>query len=125
MERLQKYNYSVEIKRIVDGDTVDVMIDLGFNTYVKRRIRMYGINTPESRTRDLEEKARGLASKERLQELLEGNKIVMRSWGRGKYGRTLGELFIEKDTEMGPDYININETLVKEGFAEEYFGGKR
>ena len=86
---------------------------------------MYGINTPESRTRDLEEKARGLASKERLEELLEGNKIVMRSWGKGKYGRTLGELFIEKDTDMGPDYININETLVKEGFAEEYFGGKR
>jgi endonuclease YncB( thermonuclease family) len=125
MERLEKYNYDVEIKRIVDGDTVDVIIDLGFSTYVKRRIRMYGINTPESRTRDLEEKARGLASKERLEELMEGQKIVMRSWGKGKYGRTLGELFVEKETSIGPDFTNINQTLVKEGFAEAYFGGKR
>ena len=122
---MEKYNYNVEIKRIVDGDTVDVMVDLGFNTHVKRRIRMYGINTPESRTRDLEEKARGLASKERLKELLEGKKIVMRSWGQGKYGRTLGELFVEEETELGPDFTNINDTLVKEGFAEPYFGGKR
>ena len=85
---MEKYNYGVEIKRIVDGDTIDVIVDLGFSTYVKRRIRMYGINAPESRTRDLEEKARGLASKERLKELMEGKKIVMRSWGKGKYGRS-------------------------------------
>ncbi len=125
MERLDKYNYDVEIRRVVDGDTVDVIIDLGFKTYVKRRIRMYGINSPESRTRDLEEKARGIASKERLEELLEDNKIVMRSWGSGKYGRTLGELFIEKETDFGPDFTNINQLLVKEGFAEHYMGGKR
>ena len=125
MERLDKYNYDVEIRRVVDGDTVDVIIDLGFKTYVKRRIRMYGINSPESRTRDLEEKARGIASKERLEELLEDNKIVMRSWGSGKYGHTLGELFIEKETDFGPDFTNINQLLVKEGFAEHYMGGKR
>ena len=76
---MEKYNYGVKIDRVVDGDTLDVMIDLGFNTHIKRRIRMHGINAPESRTRDLEEKARGLASKERLIELLDEDNIVMKS----------------------------------------------
>ena len=125
MEKLQKYTYDVEIKRVVDGDTVDVIIDLGFNTYIKRRIRMYGINAPESRTRDLEEKAKGLAAKERLKEYVEENKIVMKSWGKGKYGRILGELFTEKDSELGLIHTNINEALVSEGHAKAYFGGKR
>ena len=118
MEKLQKYTYDVEVKRVVDGDTVDVIIDLGFNTYIKRRIRMYGINAPESRTRDLEEKAKGLAAKKRLKEYVEENKIVMKSWGKGKYGRILGEL-------LGLIHTNINEALVSEGHAKAYFGGKR
>ena len=118
---MEKYNYGVKINRIVDGDTIDVMIHLGFNTHVKRRIRMYGINAPESRTRDLEEKARGLASKERLTEMLEDKDIIMKSHGKGKYGRVLGELFVEKENE----YISVYDLLVKEGFAKEYFGGKR
>jgi|TARA_R100000084_G_C4655399_1_gene152510 micrococcal nuclease len=125
MEKLQKYTYDVEVKRVVDGDTVDVIIDLGFNTYIKRRIRMYGINAPESRTRDLEEKAKGLAAKKRLKEYVEENKIVMKSWGKGKYGRILGELFTEKDSELGLIHTNINEALVSEGHAKAYFGGKR
>lgn len=118
---MEKYNYGVTIDRVVDGDTLDVMIDLGFNTHIKRRIRMHGINAPESRTRDLEEKARGLASKERLIELLNEDNIVMKSHGKGKFGRVLGELFVKKENE----YISINDSLVKEGFAKEYFGGKR
>ena len=118
---MEKYNYDVEITRVVDGDTVDVMIDLGFKTHVKRRVRMHGINAPEFRTRDLEEKERGLASKKKLVELLEDKKVVMKSLGVGKYGRVLGELFVEKEDEL----ININQTLVKEGFAKEYFSGKR
>jgi len=118
---MEKYNYGVTIDRVVDGDTLDVMIDLGFNTHIKRRIRMHGINAPESRTRDLEEKARGLASKERLIELLDEDNIVMKSHGKGKFGRVLGELFVKKENE----YISINDSLVKEGFAKEYFGGKR
>ena len=125
MEKLQKYTYDVEVKRVVDGDTVDVIIDLGFNTYIKRRIRMYGINAPESRTRDLEEKAKGLAAKKRLKEYVEENKIVMKSWGKGKYGRILGQLFTEKDSELGLIHTNINEALVSEGHAKAYFGGKR
>jgi|TARA_R100001594_G_scaffold27919_3_gene52954 micrococcal nuclease len=118
---MEKYNYGVTIDRVVDGDTLDVMIDLGFNTHIKRRIRMYGINAPESRTRDLEEKARGLASKERLIEMLDEDNIVMKSHGKGKFGRVLGELFVKKENE----YISVNDLLVKEGFAKEYFGGKR
>ena len=118
--KLDKYNYNVEISRVVDGDTVDVMIDLGFDTHIKRRVRMHGINAPESRTRDLEEKKKGLATKERLKEILASDKIIMKSHGKGKFGRVLGELFVEKDQE-----ISVNEILVREGHAKEYFGGKR
>ena len=117
MNEINKYNYNVKIERVVDGDTVDVMIDLGFNTHIKRRVRMYGINTPESRTRDLEEKKRGLAAKDRLIEIVNDNKIVMRSWGKGKYGRVLGELFIEEPSELGRTYKDINNILIKEGSA--------
>ena len=117
---MEKYNYDVEVKRVVDGDTVDVMIDLGFNTHIKRRVRMYGIDTPESRTRDLEEKKKGLAAKERLKEILASDNIIMKSHGKGKYGRILGEMYVEKDQE-----ISVNDILVREGHAKKYFGGKR
>lgn len=123
--KIDKYNYNVQVSRVVDGDTVDVMIDLGFNTHIKRRVRMYGINTPETRTRDLEEKKLGLAAKARLEELLYKNKIVMRSWGKGKFGRVLGELFIEEPSELGPTYKDINNILIEEGHAKHYMGEKR
>jgi len=116
------YEYKVKwIDHIVDGDTFDATVDLGFNISHKIRVRMYGINTPESRTRDLEEKARGLESKKRLTELLEeheGN-LVVQTNKKGKYGRYLGTLFAD---EIG---ININKQLIQEGYAVEYFGGKR
>tara|TARA_B100000029_G_C17591350_1_gene962608 strand:+ start:3115 stop:3459 length:345 start_codon:yes stop_codon:yes gene_type:complete len=113
------YEYKAEVKRVVDGDTVDCLIDLGFDTWKKIRVRLAGINSPESRTRDLEEKKRGLAAKDRLIEILNGedNKIILESLGVGKYGRCLGILKTE-DT-------NINEQLVEEGHAVEYWGGKR
>ena len=82
------YTYKIKLDRVVDGDTIDAFIDLGFDVSVKKRIRFLGINTPESRTRDLEEKARGLAAKERLKVILEGaNTIQLCSHGVGKYGR--------------------------------------
>tara|TARA_B100001123_G_C15321746_1_gene1028163 strand:+ start:1626 stop:1970 length:345 start_codon:yes stop_codon:yes gene_type:complete len=111
------YTYSAKLDRIIDGDTVDAHIDLGFDITISKRIRLAGIDTPESRTRDLEEKARGLASKARLEELLEGGEFILKSKEVGKYGRVLGTLHI--------DDMNINETLVKEGFAVEYWGGKK
>ena len=113
------YYYKVEILRVVDGDTVDVRMDLGFNVWHKCRVRLMGINAPESRTRNLEEKARGLAAKDWLINILESaqSEIEMQSHGVGKYGRVLGELYINE--------VNINQLMVKEGHAEIYDGGKR
>jgi len=121
------YTYKIKLERVVDGDTVDADIDLGFDVSVKKRIRLQGINAPESRTRDLEEKARGLAAKDRLKAILEGAKeIQLCSHGVGKYGRCLGELHV--NTLDGKECLtleNVNELLIKEGHAVAYDGGKR
>ena len=108
------YRYNASVLRVIDGDTIDAMVDLGFSVWVKKRIRLYGIDAPETRTRNLEEKARGFQTKERLVELLDksNNKFVLVSHGVGKYGRCLGTILIN-DTE-------INQLLIKEGLAEEY-----
>tara|TARA_Y100001937_G_C7023460_1_gene286588 strand:+ start:65 stop:439 length:375 start_codon:yes stop_codon:yes gene_type:complete len=122
------YEYRIkEIVHFVDGDTFDCVIDLGFDIAHKIRVRMYGINTPESRTRDLEEKERGLASKRKLIEYLTGSEqmdssLVLQTRRRGKYGRWLGVVVkhYEDDTK-----IDINQMMVDEGYAVPYFGGKR
>ena len=124
---MEKYIYKAKLERVIDGDTVDALIDLGFDTWVKKRIRYKGIDTWESRTKDLDEKKLGLAAKDRNKELLESisskpGYFRLRSHGVGKYGRVLGELFI-KDNE-GIEY-NINQTLIDEGHAYEYEGGKK
>ena len=111
------YTYKAKLDRVIDGDTVDANIDLGFDITIHKRIRLAGIDTPESRTRDLEEKARGLASKAKLVELLGDGDFTLESKEVGKYGRVLGTLIV--------DDVNINDTLVKEGFAVEYWGGKK
>ena len=111
------YTYKAKLDRVVDGDTIDANIDLGFDITIHKRIRLAGIDTPESRTRDLEEKARGLASKDKLIELLGDGDFVLESKEVGKYGRVLGTLLVED--------VNINDTLVKEGYAVEYWGGKK
>jgi len=121
------YTYKIKLDRVIDGDTIDAYIDLGFDVSIKKRIRFMGINTPESRTRDLEEKARGLAAKDRVKQLLEGaNTIQLKSHGVGKYGRCLGELHIDiVDGKEKMTLESINELLIKEGHAVEYHGGKR
>jgi micrococcal nuclease len=111
------FKYNAKVIRVVDGDTVDALVDLGFSTFKKVRIRMMGINAPESRTRDMEEKAKGLAAKIRLEELLEEEKFILESHGVGKFGRCIGTLHV--------DDVNVNKTLVEEGHAWEYYGGKR
>ena len=111
------YTYKAKLDRVVDGDTVDAHIDLGFDITIHKRIRLAGIDSPESRTRDLEEKKRGLASKDRLIELLGDGDFILKSEEVGKYGRVLGTLHNNK--------LNINKTLVQEGFAVEYWGGKK
>ena len=111
------YRYNVTVTRVVDGDTVDVDIDLGFGmTYKKQRVRMMGIDTPESRTRDLEEKFYGKQSKYFLQDLLKDQKIQLVSHDKGKFGRILGELFIEGNE------LSINQQMIDNYHAVPYFG---
>ena len=110
--------YNATLDRIVDGDTFDCILDLGFDVKLhKQRVRLAGIDTPESRTRDLAEKKLGLAAKERLKELCCGS-IKIKSLGKGKYGRILGIPY----TEDGKDICQL---LIKEGHAKSYFGGKK
>jgi micrococcal nuclease len=110
--------YRATLDRVVDGDTLDCILDLGFDVKLhKQRVRLAGIDTPESRTRNLAEKALGLAAKDRLIELCVGT-FKIKSLGKGKYGRILG---IPYDAE-GND---ICKTLVDEGHAVEYWGGTK
>ena len=111
------YRYKVKVTRVVDGDTVDVDIDLGFGmTYKKQRVRMMGIDTPESRTRDLEEKFYGKASKANLIKILDGQDVELVSHDKGKFGRILGELFI------GGASYSVNQQQIDEFHAVPYFG---
>ena len=111
--------YNVKILRVLDGDTVDVLFKFPFGIQVKKRVRLFGINAPETRTRDPEEKRKGFLAKNRLMQLLEEgqNKCILVYHGDGKFGRPLGELFV--------DGVNINLVLVSEGHSVPYFGGKR
>ena len=121
-KKMDKHIYSARLQRVVDGDTCDALIDLGFDTWVKKRIRFYGVDTWESRTRNKEEKVKGLAAKEFTKDLLENSdegKFLLKSHGVGKYGRVLGELFVK-----GHD-ISVNELLKENGHAYEYDGGKK
>jgi micrococcal nuclease len=113
------YEYAIkEVVKVVDGDTIDVLIDLGFNLTKKERIRLAGIDTPESRTRNLEEKKMGLEAKEYLQNKLDNCKnLRVKTEKDGKYGRMLG--WIHGNDE------NINNIMVTEGYAWEYDGGTK
>ena len=124
---MEKYIYRGKLERVVDGDTIDALIDVGFDIWIKKRIRYSGIDTWESRTRDLAEKAKGLEAKARNKALLmevssKSGYFRLKSHGVGKYGRVLGEIFIE-DSE-GKQW-NINKTLISEGHAYVYEGGKK
>ena len=124
---MDKYIYRAKLDRVVDGDTVDALIDVGFDIWFKKRIRFKGVDTWESRTRNLEEKALGLKAKARTKELLEkvsskSGYFRIKSYGLGKYGRVLADVFIrDKDGKQW----NINKTLISEGHAYVYDGGKK
>ena len=122
------YNFRVtEINRVVDGDTIDVTIDLGFDLYKKERVRVAGIDTPEKRTRDLEEKALGIDAtnylKKKLEDTIAGDdELTIRTelkGGMGKYGRLLGWLYV------GESDVSINEQMIDEGYAWSYDGGTK
>ena len=116
-----------EIKRVLDGDTIDVIIDLGFDLAKTERVRIAGVDTPEKRTRNLEEKALGIDATEWLKDKLEGaidgdDDLVIRTelvGGVGKYGRLLGWLYI------GDSDLSLNEQMITEGYAWAYDGGKK
>jgi len=112
------YEYSCEVQRVVDGDTIDVVLDLGFDILHKCRVRLYGIDTPESRTRDLDEKARGKMAGAFLKDAInQGNKVVIQTRlkdSKGKYGRVLGEVIVDGE--------NINQSMIDANLAVGYFG---
>ena len=117
------FDYRCTVSRVVDGDTIDVQIDLGFSVLHRARVRMLGIDTPESRTRNKEEKVMGLAAKARLKELLKGNKIEIEcSKEKGKFGRVLGIVWA---TDKAGNRVNVNDQLCVEVHARPYFGGKK
>tara|TARA_B000000532_G_scaffold233151_1_gene216523 strand:- start:60 stop:524 length:465 start_codon:yes stop_codon:yes gene_type:complete len=122
------YNFRVtEINKVLDGDTIDVTIDLGFDLYKKERVRIAGVDTPEKRTRDLEEKELGIDAtnwlKEKLESTLAGDdELTIRTelhGGVGKYGRLLGWLYV------GEESISLNEQMIDEGYAWPYDGGTK
>ena len=122
------YNFRVtEINRVLDGDTIDVTIDLGFDLYKKERVRVAGVDTPEKRKRDLEEKELGYDATNWLKEKLEGaiageDDLVIRTelvGGVGKYGRLLGWLYV------GDGELSLNEQMITEGYAWAYDGGTK
>jgi len=122
------YNFRVtEIVKVLDGDTIDVLIDLGFDLFKKERVRIAGVDTPEKRTRDLEEKALGIDATNWLKDKLEGtlsgdDELSIRTelvGGVGKYGRLLGWLYV------GDAQISLNEQMITEGYAWEYDGGTK
>ena len=122
------YNFRVvSVDKVLDGYTIDVTIDLGFDLYKKERVRIAGVDTPEKRTRDLEEKALGIDAtnwmKEHLEETINGDdELIIRTelkGGVGKYGRLLGWLYV------GDDVVSLNEQMITEGYAWEYDGGTK
>ena len=122
------YNFRViEINRVLDGDTIDVTIDLGFDLYKKERVRVAGVDTPEKRTKDDEEKALGYDATHWLEDKLNGaisgdDDLVIRTelvGGVGKYGRLLGWLYI------GDSELSLNEQMITEGYAWAYDGGTK
>ena len=122
------YNFRVtEINRVLDGDTIDVTIDLGFDLFKKERVRIAGVDTPEKRTRDLEEKALGIDAtnwlKDKLESTIEGDdELLIRTelvGGVGKYGRLLGWLYI------GDAELSLNEQMISDGYAWAYDGGTK
>ena len=141
-KKLDVREYEAELIKVLDGDTIDCYIDLGFDLKIKKRIRYMGIDTWESRTRDLDEKKKGLAAKARNKELLEAGSFKLKSFGTGKFGRVLGEVFVSPEyvgehiteciasSDSGIDlsvdgWVSVNDILIEEGHAYDYHGEKK
>ena len=117
-----RFYYGCTVRRVIDGDTIDVDADLGFDVSIKLRLRFAGINTPESRTRNLEDKALGLAAKARLKEILESaDSVEFESHGKGKFGRVLATPYVVLNDKRS----DVCQILVREDHARLYDGGQR
>ncbi len=120
MENL--YEFNVTVTKVVDGDTIDVDIDLGFSVVLKKqRVRLMGIDTPESRTRDLVEKVFGKASKYHLTDILSRGAVTLISHDKGKFGRILGDFIVDRNGEP----TSVVQALQEDGHAVPYFGGSK
>lgn len=118
------YHYKAEVLSVYDGDTVTLMIDQGMKHFARVKVRMVGINTPEIRTKDLEEKKRGYEAKEYLKSRIEGKTVIVHTQKKGKFGRWLGVLWTydENAEELGE---SLNDEMIRVGHAKAYDGGKR
>ena len=118
------YHYKAEVISVYDGDTVTLMIDQGMKHFARVKIRMIGINTPEIRTKDLDEKQRGYQAKEYLRSRIEGKTVIVHTQKKGKFGRWLGVIwdFYENASELGE---SLNDEMIRVGHAKAYDGGKR
>jgi len=108
--------FKSKLIKVIDGDTIDAEIDLGFNVHIKKRVRLWQINAPETRSKNKQEVAKGKTAKRRLIEILDSTdgKFILVSHGLGKYGRCLGELYIKGEEK------SVNQLLIDEGLVKEY-----
>lgn len=121
---LNLYHYKAEVISVYDGDTITLMIDQGMKHFARVKVRLVGINTPEIRTTDLEEKARGYAARDFLKEKIEGKTVIVHTAKKGKFGRWLGVIWLYEEgmEELGQ---SLNDLMIKEGHAVAYDGGAR
>lgn len=124
MSALNLYHYKAEVLSVYDGDTITLMVDQGMKHFNRIKVRMFGINTPEIKTKDLEEKARGIEAREYLKSRLEGKQVIIYTKEKGKFGRWLGVIWIYEEgmEELGE---SLNDEMIRMGHAVAYFGGAR
>jgi len=118
------YEYKAKVIKVIDGDTIDVEVDLGWKITIKDRLRLGGIDTPETRTRDKEEKKKGLEAKQFVIDKIEGKEVLICTEKQGKFGRYLADVYYSTDEAEDFD-TNLNQLLVSRGLAKIYHGGKR
>ena len=112
------YSYKAKVISVYDGDTITCMLDLGFNIHVREKFRLYGIDTPEIRTKDLQEKKEGYRSKARLEELIKNKEIYIKVLKKGKFGRWVSKIYLTENDMLGDN--SVNQLLIKEGLAKPF-----
>lgn len=113
------YNYSGIVNKVIDGDTIDATVDLGFSVFTKIRFRLYGIDTPEKTDKNLTTKALAVTASEFTSDNLTGKSVIIQSVEKDKYGRWLAKVYV------GKDQLSINEQLISLGYAKAYFGDSK